>query len=222
MSEIPPLLLVDKPVGITSFDVIRILRKKLGIRKMGHAGTLDPRASGLMLIGVGDGTKTLPTLIKFDKEYVATILVGERRTTGDLEGAIVEERPVTEIFSEEKISVTLTSLMGTITLPVSAYSAIKRDGVPMYKHARKAEAKGEMIADVPIRNMIVKEVELLDYAYDARAGRLSVTVRFCVGSGTYIRSLAEEFGRRLGYPATLAELRRTKVGDFDVRNAQPL
>lgn len=218
------ILLIDKPKGITSFDVIRRLRRILNIKKMGHAGTLDPLASGLMLIGVGAGTKELTALVKLDKEYVAEILIGQKRSTGDMEGEVLEEKEVEEIFSAEKISSTLATMQGDLTLPVSAYSAIKKDGIPMYKRARAAAQKGEVVTEVPVRTMQVQEAELLERAklvLDNKTFQL-VTVKFAVGSGTYIRSLAEEFGSRLGYPATLYNLRRTKVGNFDIKNAKTL
>jgi tRNA pseudouridine55 synthase len=216
MFEVTELLLIDKPKGITSMDVIRRLRRTLGVRKIGHAGTLDPLATGLMVIGVGSGTKRLTELIKLDKEYVAEIRIGESRTTGDLEGEIIDER-VVEGLGREAVAVALSSLLGTQTLPVSAYSAIKIDGVPMYKRARKAEKVGAIVTDVPIREMRVDDAALLDF--DVAEGRAVANVRFTVGSGTYIRSLAEELGRRLGYPATLQNLRRTKVGTFDIKDA---
>lgn len=219
MSEVPELLLIDKPQNITSMGVIRVLRKQLGIKKMGHAGTLDPLATGLMLVGVGKGTKQLTHLTKLNKEYVAEVRIGERRSTGDLEGIILEEREVTEL-SEQEVLEALHTLDGTLTLPVSAYSAIKVEGQPMYKRARKAEKIGELVADVPERVMTIYETELLNY--ELGEGRAVATIRFTVASGTYIRSLAEELGRRLDYPATLQYLRRTKVGDFDVNDATAL
>ncbi len=145
--EIPAdILLIDKPTGITSFDVIRRLRmqyKAQGLMapKMGHAGTLDPLASGLMIIGVGTGTKKLQNYLKLPKVYEASILVGETRTTGDMEGEIVSEKEVKEPIPQEKIQETLAHMIGHLELPVSAYSAIKKDGVPMYKRARKAEKR---------------------------------------------------------------------------------
>ena len=219
MPDIPELLLIDKPKGITSFDVIRRLRRTLQIKKMGHAGTLDPLASGLMLIGVGKGTKGLTSLVKLDKEYLAEVRIGERRSTGDLEGEIVEEREV-KTLTESEVEVALATLVGALSLSVSAYSAIKVDGVPMYKRARSAEKIGKTVADVPEREMKVYEAELLKF--ETGDGRAVATVRFSVGSGTYIRSLAEELGRRVGYPATLQNLRRTKVGEFDIKDAKLL
>ena len=221
----PELLLIDKPKGITSFDVIRRVRKQIGIKKIGHAGTLDPLATGLMILGVGPGTKKLTELIKLDKDYSAEILIGESRTTGDLEGAVIESVTNVEI-DPAKILVAVSSLVGTLSLPVSAYSAIKKDGVPMYKRARAAEKIGEVITDVPVRDMVVTKaiVDNIEVVFADKTmqtiSRLIVTVSFSVGSGTYIRSLAEELGRRLGYPATLANLRRTRVGEFRIEDAQ--
>ena len=217
MSE--DLLLIDKPKGITSVDVIRRLRKELNIRKIGHAGTLDPLATGLMLVGVGPGTKKLTELVKLDKEYIAEVRIGESRTTGDLEGDIIEEKSVYGL-EKETVEGVLKKMIGTLRLPVSAYSAIKKDGVPMYKRAREAEKTGEAVTEVPVRDMVVYEAELLDLK--DMEDRVVATVRFHVGSGTYIRSVGEELGKRLGYPATLQDLRRTKVGDFDIEKARPI
>lgn len=229
-SKSPHILLIDKPVGISSFDVIRRLRPKLNIRKMGHAGTLDPLASGLMIIGVGEGTKKLTELTKLDKEYVTEILVGERTESGDQDGRVLEEREISEkevaeTFAKEKVSATLTSMIDTLTLPVSAFSAIKQDGVPFYKKARLAARQGEVIqeSELPIREMKVYEAELLDIKYDAETKAVIIKARFHVGSGTYIRSLGEELGKRLGnYPARLESLRRTKVGEFKVEDAETI
>ena len=219
MSEVPELFLIDKPTGKTSMDIIRILRRKLDVRKIGHAGTLDPLATGLMLVGVGPGTKKLTDLVKLDKEYRAEIRIGERRSTGDLEGIILEEKEVVALAKDD-VEAAVVKLVGTLTLPVSAYSAIKVDGVPMYRKARRAERKGEQVEDVPLREMKVISVTLEDLT--VRDGRAVATVLFSVGSGTYVRSLAEELGRLLDYPATLQNLRRTKVGEFDIKDAQVL
>lgn len=213
------ILLVDKPKGITSMDVIRRLRKELNIKKIGHAGTLDPLATGLLLVGVGEGTKLLTNLIKLDKEYEAEVLIGESRTTGDMEGKVVAEQVVTEL-QEREVETALQTMVGTLTLPVSVYSAIKKDGVPMYKRARQAAKRGEVVSDVPVREMAVRETELIKFMVQNE--RAVATVRFVVGSGTYVRSLGEELGRRLGYPACLKNLRRTKIGEFSVSNARTI
>ncbi len=222
--ELPELLLIDKPFGLSSFGVIRELRKRTGVRKFGHAGTLDPRATGLMLIGAGKGTKRLASLLKLDKEYIATVRIGESRSTGDLEGEIVAQKAVAENILPEKISAIVTTLVGTHELPVSAYSAIKREGVPMYKRARAAAARGETVSDVPVRAMTVYEAELqsISPVVIDELPMLEVIVRFKVASGVYIRSLGEELGRRLGYPATLSALRRTQVGPYRIEDARSL
>lgn len=220
---LPELILVDKPKGMSSFTVVRILRRRTGIHKFGYAGTLDPLATGLMLVGVEKGTKQLAPLIGLDKEYVAEILLGEKRSTGDEEGVVLAERAYVDDCPKERLLETLNSMVGEHELPVSAYSAIKVDGVRMYKRARKAEKKGEVITDLPIRRMVVYEAELLKVGdVTTSPARLPVTVRFRVSSGTYIRSLAEEFGRRLGYPARLSALRRTKIGSYSITEASQL
>lgn len=208
------ILLVDKPVGITSFDVIRRLRRELGIKKIGHAGTLDPLASGLMIVGVGEGTKKLTEYIKLPKEYVAEVRIGERRTTGDLEGDIVEKKTV-ENLDREMVASALLSMVGTLSLRVPAYAAVKQGGEALYKKARK----GEMV-EVPVRDMVVTETELLDFS--CADVQCVAAVRFAVASGVYIRSLGEELGQRLGYPATLQALRRTRIGDFSIEDARAI
>ena len=125
MQELPELLLIDKPSGMSSFDVIRVLRRTTGIRKFGHAGTLDPLATGLMLIGVEKGTKALTDLTKLDKEYIAEVRFGERRTTGDLEGEVIESAHVASL-EHDVVAEAITHLIGSAVYPVSAYSAKKR------------------------------------------------------------------------------------------------
>ncbi len=217
------IVLIDKPSGMTSFDVIRVLRKQTGIRKFGHAGTLDPLASGLMIIGVEKGTKKLNEYLKLDKEYVAEVRLGESTTTDDLEGDVIQTQEVEEISTAD-IAESLAALLGTIALPVSAYSALKRNGKPLYKLARQAAQTGGVFTDVPVRDMRVFEAQLLSDEPLIVNGkrRHTIRVRFRVGSGTYIRSLAKELGRLLGYPATLQTLRRTKIGEFSVEEAQKL
>jgi tRNA pseudouridine55 synthase len=210
------ILLVHKPKGMTSHDVINVLRKRFGVRKIGHAGTLDPLASGLMVVGVGEGTKKLKEYVGLSKEYVAEILIGEKRTTGDMEGVIVEEAAVLDL-EDSVVRKELSDMIGILRLPVSAYSAVKKGGVPMYKRARKAEREGGVITDVPVRDMEVIEAKLISMGKHSE--KYFVTIRFSVGSGTYIRSLAEELGRRLGYPATLFNLKRTKVGEHSIEEA---
>ncbi len=220
---IPPILLIDKPKGMSSFSVLRELRWRTGYQKFGHAGTLDPRASGLLLVGVNKGTKLLTGLVGLDKWYTAVILIGERRTTGDMEGDIVEERPYIGDRSQVLLEETLEGMLGELQLPVPVYSAIKQQGVPLYKRARQANLRGTSILDTPKRRMVVYDASLVSVVErDKPSPRCLVTVRFHVSSGTYIRSLAEEYGRRLGYPATLYDLRRTSIGPYHVKDATKL
>lgn len=217
------LILIDKAKGVTSFDVIRKLRRKLGIRKMGHAGTLDPLASGLLLIGVGEGTKELKNLIGLDKEYEAEVLLGIATTTADMEGEIIDmvENGKLKKISKEETERVLDSLVGIVDLPVPVYSAIKRGGESLYKKARRGEK-----VDPPIKKMEIKNIKLLSFGFGTAntefEDKIVLKIRLKVSSGTYIRSIAEEIGRRLGVPAVIKELRRTKVGDFDVKNAEKL
>lgn len=217
------LFLIDKPKGVTSFWVIKALRQKLGINKIGHAGTLDPLATGLMLVGVGAGTKALHDLIKLPKVYEALVVLGIKTATGDMEGEIIERKEVAEI-SNEQVEKALKSLIGKTKLKVPAHSAIKVGGRRLYKLTRSGR-----VVDLPEREMEVLSAELIELLPPACAGMAqagknkdnlcSMKVRWQVGSGTYIRSLAEELGRRLGYPATVGDLRRMQIGTYKVEDA---
>lgn len=204
------IFLVDKPKGLSSFDVIRYLRKKLGIKKMGHSGTLDPLASGLLIIGVGKGTKKLQKLIGLPKVYEAEILLGKRTTTGDLEGKVIEEKETRKIQTK-KIRMVLQSMIGKIKLVVPIYSAIKQKGEPLYKKARRGEK-----VDPPIKEMEIRWIKL------KKIDQNIIILKLKVHSGAYIRSIAEEIGRRLGSPATIKNLRRLKIGRFSVKKAMKL
>ena len=205
--NISNILLVDKPKGISSYQVIRILQKKLGIKKMGHAGTLDPLATGLMLIGINEGTKKLTALLGLSKEYEAEILMGIKTDTADVDGKIIEEKQIPEL-SDEQIQATLLSMVGTLELAVPIYSAIKRQGKPLYEYARAGQE-----VSIPIKPMKVLSAEYI------KKENNSIFVNFNVGSGTYIRSLAEEFAKRLETIATIKNLRRISIGEYSVRDA---
>jgi len=204
------ILLLRKPKGVTSFDVIRALRRELGIKKMGHAGTLDPLATGLLIIGINEGTKKLKDFIGLSKEYIAEIKLGTKTDSGDMEGNILEEQPVSEI-SEEKIKKALKEMERALELPVPVYSAVKRGGKPLYKYARE----GKEITP-PIKKMEVYEAELL------KKEKNILSVRFSVSSGTYVRSLAEELAKRLGTIGTLQNLIRTRIGEFKLEDARDI
>lgn len=211
ISILPEILLVDKPKGISSFSVIRILQRKFGKQKIGHAGTLDPLATGLLILGVGQGTKKLSELLADEKVYITDIVLGKSTTTGDAEGSIVKTQEYPDL-KKDAVEDAVESLRNVSELPVSLYSALKKDGVPLYEYARKGIEMEE-----PIKPMKVLEVAMLDH-YKKEPFEI-VRVRFRVSKGTYIRSLGEELGRRLGVPASLQTLQRTKVGEFSLEDA---
>lgn len=212
--RINELLLVDKPKGITSFDVIRVLRRKLRVKKMGHAGTLDPQATGLLIIGVGAGTKRLKELLDADKVYVMEVLLGKRTETGDLEGKVLEEAEVAEL-SLVKIQEILRELEGEIELPVPLYSAVKLKGVPFYKYARQGIA-----IETPLRKVKIHHLKLLAQQSQGKYSVLEIEMN--CSKGTYARTVAEEIGKRLGVPATLQNLCRTKIGSYKLTQAKNL
>lgn len=199
-------LLVNKPIGITSFDVIRRLRRVTGVRKIGHAGTLDPLASGLMLILFGAACKQAQLLTKLDKRYTATVKLGATSVTGDEEG---EKTAVSDrVPSKSEIEAALSKLTGEITQVPSVYSAIKIDGKEAYKRARAGEA-----VEMPSRQVMVYENRLVNYTYPV------VELDAKVSSGTYIRTLAADLGELLGTGAYLGGLVRTEVGSYGLGEA---
>lgn len=205
------IILIDKSIGASSYDVIRQLKKKYPGKKIGHAGTLDPLASGLLLVAVGD-TKKLTDLVRLSKTYEADILLGEKRTTGDLEGEVVEEVDVSSV-ADEVIKKTGETMVGIHNIPVPLYSAVKVNGKPLYWYARQGKP-----VEVPAKEMEVNNFKIKNIKQEGK--RTIVSVEMSVGSGTYVRAIAEEFGRKLGVPATTASLRRTKIGEYDVRDAE--
>jgi tRNA pseudouridine55 synthase len=203
------LLLVNKPVGITSFDVIRRLRRVTGVRKVGHAGTLDPLASGLMLVLFGTACKQAQRLTKLDKRYGAEIRLGVTSTTGDEEGekTVVSDR----VPAAAEVEQALVRLTGEITQVPSVYSAIKINGQEAYKRVRAGET-----VEMPSRQVTVYQNQLVRYEYPR------VELETKVSSGTYIRTLAQDLGELLGTGAYLTGLVRTEVGDYQLNEAMVL
>lgn len=203
------VLLLDKPVGITSNAALQIARRLLQAAKAGHVGTLDPLASGLLPVCFGEATKFSTGTFGADKNYDAEILLGVTTTTGDTEGEITARQSVA--VTRDEVELVLRRFTGTLEQTPPMYSALKRDGKPLYAYARA----GLTLAIAP-RTITVHSIALHRYA----AERLQVSVR--CSKGTYIRVLAEDIGRALGCGATLAGLRRTAVGTFDVKSAVTL
>lgn len=208
------IILVDKPGGMTSFGVVarvrRVLSEKAGKKvKVGHTGTLDPFATGLMIIVTGKECKNAEKYSKLDKAYEATICLGQMSTTGDPEGEITQvssRQP-----SREEIEITLRKFTGKIQQKPPIFSAIKINGQRAYKLARKGEA-----IEMPTREVEVYSLELLDYTYP------EVKIRAHVSSGTYVRTLAEDIGNALETGAYCTQLRRTAIAKWGVDEALSL
>ena len=203
-------LLVDKPAGVTSHDVVAAARRALAIRKIGHAGTLDPFATGLLVLGIGRATRLLEYLVGLDKEYEGTARLGVATDSLDPEGACVARDERWRGIPGERIRSVAAGLEGPILQTPPTYSAIKVGGVPAHRRVRR----GETVRLAP-REVRVHRFEVLG------ADLPEVHFRVACSSGTYVRSLAGELGERLGTGCHLTALRRTRVGAFHLRDAAP-
>ena len=213
------VLIIDKPAGMTSHDVVARVRKLTGHRRVGHTGTLDPFATGVLVILVGRATRLAQFLSGAQKEYEAVIRLGFATDTGDLTGVPIEEAHAqAQSFGNEEIEAALASLRGEIEQTPPMYSAKKVAGRKLYELARR----GEEIERQPVR-VVISEFEsiqrngvLLTQTDD---GHHDLAVRVVCSAGTYIRTLAEDFGRKLGVGAHVADLRRTRAGQFRIDGA---
>jgi len=197
----------NKPIGWTSFDVVKKVRSLTGIKKVGHAGSLDPFASGVLLITTGTATKKMNELLKFPKTYQGVIRLGLETDTLDPTGKIIKETPVPDV-TEGDIREILKSFEGEIEQDIPAYSATKHKGQRLYKLARKGQ-------EIPrlTKKIIIYEINLLTFAEDK--------IRFEVkcGSGTYIRTLARDIAKKMGTVGYLTELTRTEIGPYKIEEA---
>lgn len=210
----PGILLVDKPAGLTSHDVVARTRRALGTRKVGHAGTLDPMATGLLVIGVEGATRLLTYIVGADKTYHATIRLGQTTGTDDADGEIVTTASEADVLgvTPERVAAGIAALTGRISQVPSSVSAIKVDGRRAYDRVRAGE---EVV--LAAREVTVSRFDVL--AERTADGFRDLDVVVDCSSGTYIRSLARDLGADLGVGGHLTALRRTKVGDFDVADA---
>jgi tRNA pseudouridine 55 synthase len=216
------VLIIDKPAGMTSHDVVARMRRILGEKRVGHTGTLDPFATGVLVILIGRATRLAQFLSGAEKEYEAIIRLGYATDTGDLTGAPVEQPNTkaqsTDSFCSEKIETALASLRGEIEQIPPMYSAKKIAGRKLYELARR----GEEVERKPVR-VIISDFEVIapDGALltPERDGSLDLKARVVCSAGTYIRTLAEDFGQRLGLGAHVAALRRTRAGRFTIADA---
>jgi len=205
--ELDGVLLVDKPGAHTSHDVVARLRGKLRMRKVGHAGTLDPMATGLLIVLLGRATRVSQFLISLDKEYEGSIELGKTTDSQDADGQVMETRPVPEL-TRAQVGAAMQGFLGDQYQTPPMFSAIKVGGVPLYKMARK----GEDVEREP-RFIRVMSWDLLEFASPRIDFRLRCT------KGTYVRTLAHELGAKLGCGAHLSALRRTGSGRFSVAQA---
>jgi len=201
-------MLVDKPSGVTSHDVVDVVRRSLRTRKVGHAGTLDPMATGLLILGVGRATRLLRYLGDLSKSYAATGRLGEETDTLDADGQIVRSASVD--VSRAEVEGACAALVGDSLQTPPAYSAVKIGGRKLYEAARKGDA-----LEAPARRIRVDAFEVS--AFDGR----DVEVRITCSGGTYVRVLVADVGRALGCGAHLVRLRRTAIGPFRVEDARP-
>lgn len=210
----PGILLIDKLPERTSHDVVSRLRRILSTRRVGHAGTLDPMATGLLVMGINGATRLLTFLVGLDKTYLATIRLGESTTTDDAEGEPLGRAPGEQLarVSDADIDAGVTTLTGDIMQVPSSVSAIKVDGKRAYKRVREGESPVLEPRPVTVSRFDVAEIRRTDTGID-------VDVIVDCSSGTYIRALARDLGFRLGVGGHLTALRRTRVGPFDVSEA---
>jgi len=212
----PPcaVLLIDKPAGYTSHDVVSRLRRLTGIRKIGHAGTLDPFATGLLIMLIGKATRLFDYFMPLDKEYLATVQFGASSTTGDVDGRITPMsggRPAGT--DAEKLREILPEFTGEIYQKAHAFSAVKVGGEALYKKARRGEAVAAPVRRIEITRLVLE-------SFDTESQQASLTV--ACSKGTYIRQLVEDIAERLGTAAYTLELRRTRIGEYGVERAAEL
>jgi tRNA pseudouridine55 synthase len=213
MQEFSPLdgaILIDKPAGPTSHDVVDAIRRQFGIKKVGHCGTLDPNATGLLIIVLGRGTKLSERLMGDDKVYEGAIKFGETTDSYDADGEILETKTVPALTLEQ-LNELAGQFVGDLMQEPPMVSAVKKAGVPLYKLARK----GIEVEREP-RLIHVYNFRFTDYRPPLGRFKIACT------KGTYVRSLAHDLGRKIGCGAHLATLRRTASGKFDVADATPL
>ena len=200
-------ILVNKPVGITSFKLVYIIKKKLNVKKVGHCGTLDPLASGLMLVLVGKYTKLQEKFMKQDKVYLATIKLGIRTDSGDLDGKIISQSDYSHI---KKIDIknALNSFIGKISQIPPMYSALKVNGKKLYELARKG-----ITIERKSREITIYNIDFLDFQKD------TFSIRIKCSSGTYIRTLVEDIGKKINTDTVLINLVREEIGNYKLSAA---
>ena len=208
------ILLINKPKGYSSHDVVAVLRGILKTKKIGHTGTLDPDATGLLVLGINNGTKIMKYLNNDEKEYIATICIGKSTDTLDKTGTTLNERHVKELHNVDNV---INSFKGTYTQTPPMYSAIKYKGKRLYEYARK----GITINDIPSRDINVFDIKRIsDILYKDNKAYFDYIVH--ASKGLYVRTLSHDIGEKLGYPSHNYELKRTKAGIFNIKDSYSL
>ncbi len=207
--NIEGIVLVDKPAGPTSHDVVAKMRKLFNTRKVGHAGTLDPMATGMLVIGIGRATRLLGYFTAHDKEYFGTIRLGISTTTDDAQGELVSKVSASHI-TESQIIETVRDFRGPIMQQPSAVSAIKIDGERAYTRVRNGEE-----INIPPRSVMINDLEIVEIKMLPELDVIDLRVRVVCSAGTYIRALARDIGKQLEVGGHLTELRRTRSGVFE-------
>ncbi|OZM58615.1 tRNA pseudouridine(55) synthase TruB [Lottiidibacillus patelloidae] len=213
MEQYNGVLPLHKPRGMTSHDCVAIIRRMLKTRKVGHTGTLDPEVNGVLPICIGKATKIVQYVTDFPKEYEAEISLGKSTTTEDQTGETVEEVAVTNSFTKEEINAVLQKFTGEITQIPPMYSAVKVNGRKLYEYARAGET-----VERPERTIKIHNIELLDNTEIFSGNPLTFSIRVACSKGTYIRTLATDIGKALGYPAHMSSLVRTASGPFTLED----
>ncbi|MCK9230091.1 MAG: tRNA pseudouridine(55) synthase TruB [Syntrophales bacterium] len=206
-ADMSGIVVVDKPAGKTSFDVVRDLRKILGIRKIGHTGTLDPLATGVLPLCINEGTKMAPFLAEDDKEYRATMMLGITTDTQDITGTVLSGRDPGNV-TRQALESAAGAFVGRMEQKVPRYSAAKYRGRPHHRWARNG-----VVLDTPVKEITIHGIEIESFSLPY------VTFMVACSKGTYIRTLCNDMGARLGCGAALASLRRTRSGRFCEKNA---
>ena len=216
------ILIIDKPAGITSHDVVARVRRILQTKRVGHTGTLDPFATGVMVILIGQATRLAQFLDKDEKEYEAVLRFGFETDTGDLTGQMqnaecrMQNEEIGKVLAATDWAEVFAGFRGQIEQTPPMYSAKKIDGKKLYEHARK----GETIERKPI-SLTIHQLEIIDDS-EIRNPQSAIRIRVACSAGTYIRTLAEDIGRKVGVGAHLAELRRTRAGKFNIEQSVTL
>lgn len=208
------VVIVDKPKGMTSRDVVNIVSKKYSTKKVGHTGTLDPIATGVLVLCIGKATKLVSRLTSLEKEYIATVILGEETDTLDITGNVIDDKIC--IKTQKEIEEVLKSFIGSYNQEVPKYSAVKINGKKLYEYAR--EDKNVIL---PKRIVHIKSIELLgDVTY--KNNKTIFSFKCVVSKGTYIRSLIRDIAQRLNTVGIMSDLRRVKQGSFDIKNSVKL